>query len=302
MTDHFNAARSQGAVPPAKGRAMRLRVGHRITIRTSQPTPLICMMTPHVERHHDYLAPEVARTEPQVPVHSYFDVYGNICRRMVAPTGSFTISSDITLQDGGDLDAFQPDAEEWPVEALPDDVLGYLVPSRYVETDLISDEAWGLFGNIPPGWNRVQQIVDYVNGRTIFDYQRASSTRTATQALTQRTGVCRDFAHMALAYLRTMNIPARYVNGYLGDIGIPPVADPMDFCAWIEVFLGGRWWTFDPRNNARRIGRVVIARGHDAADVPLINSFGPHVLESFTVWCDAVDEAGNVVNIPAPAA
>lgn len=279
---------------------MLLRIGYDITINTDRPTPLICLMTPHVSRHHDYLAPESFDTAPQVPAHSYFDLFGNIARRMIAPGGDFTLRSDITLRDSGAPDPVDETAGEWPVEALPDEVLSFLAGSRYVETDLVGQEAWDLFGGLRPGWNRVQRIVEYVNGRTTFDYLQASSTRTATQALSERTGVCRDFAHMALAYIRAMNIPARYVNGYLGDIGIPPVEDPMDFCAWIEVFLGGRWWTFDPRNNARRIGRVVIARGRDAADVPMINSFGPHRLESFTVWCDAVDEGGNVIEIPPP--
>ncbi len=275
---------------------MLLRVGYDITISTEKPTPLICLMTPHMSRHGDFLTPEAAVTVPQTPAHSYFDLFGNIGRRLVAPAGSLTMRSDLIVNDSGELDPIDETAEEWPVEALPDDVLTFLGGSRYVETDLISQEAWDLFGNVPAGWSRVQRIVEHVNTRTTFDYQQASSTRTATQALSEHVGVCRDFAHMALAYLRAMNIPARYVNGYLGDIGIPPVADPMDFCAWIEVYLGGRWWTFDPRNNARRIGRVVIARGRDAADVPLINSFGPHRLDSFKVWCHPVDEVGNEID------
>ncbi|MBK4215953.1 transglutaminase family protein [Paracoccus caeni] len=272
---------------------MLLRVGHRITIRTQQDTPLICMVTPHVSRHDDYTAPEKMQTDPQVPVHSYFDAYGNICRRLVAPAGLFTLSSDITLRDDGARDPVDYAAEEWQVEALPDEALKFLVSSRYVESDLISQEAWDRFGAVPAGWQRVQAVVDHVHSHLRFDYQNASATRTAMNANYEGVGVCRDFAHLALAYLRALNIPARYVNGYLGDIGIPPVDDPMDFCAWIEVFLGGRWWTFDPRNNQRRIGRVVIARGHDAADVPLMNSFGQHYLEDFTVWCHPVDQQGN---------
>lgn len=275
---------------------MLLRVGYDITISTDQPTPLICLMTPHTSRQNDFLAPEKITTDPQVPAHSYYDLFGNIGRRLVTPGGPLNMRSDLTVTDSGELDPMDEAAEEWPVEALPDDVLSFLGGSRYVETDLVSQEAWDLFGNVPAGWNRVQRIVEHVNGRTTFDYQQASSTRTATQALSGHVGVCRDFAHMALVYLRAMNIPARYVNGYLGDIGIPPVADPMDFCAWIEVYLSGRWWTFDPRNNARRIGRVVIARGRDAADVPLINSFGPHTLDRFKVWCHPVDEAGNEID------
>lgn len=272
---------------------MRIRVGHEMTIQTAQDTPLISLTTPEPARHRDYVFPEDARTAPHVPVQSYVDRFGNICRRMVAPAGSFTIYSDITLNDPGTRDEADPDAAEWPVEALPPEVLGFLTASRYVETDLVSDEAWSLFGQVAPGWNRVQHIVDHVNGKLVFDYQQASQFRTAASARKDRVAVCRDFAHLTLAYLRALNIPARYVNGYVGDIGVPAADAPMDFAAWIEVFLGGKWWTFDPRNNDRRIGRVVVARGMDAADVPLIHSFGPHSLSSFRVWCHAVDEAGN---------
>ena len=275
---------------------MLLRIGHEITIEADQPTPLICLVTPHVSRQADFTGPELVETDPQVPVHSYFDLYGNICRRMIAPAGLFTLRGDVTLYDSGEKDPIVRDAQEWPVEALPDDVLTFLTGSRYVETDLISQEAWDLFGNIPPGWDRVQQIVDYANGRLRFDYQQARSTRTASDAQREQVGVCRDFAHLALGFLRALNIPARYVNGYLGDIGVPDVGAPMDFSAWIEVFLGGKWHTFDPRNNAARIGRVVVARGHDAADVPLINSFGQHRLVKFDVWCDAVDKQGTKID------
>ncbi|AUH62940.1 transglutaminase-like domain-containing protein [Paracoccus zhejiangensis] len=275
---------------------MRLRVGHEITISADRDTPLVCLVAPHVSRQGDFLGPELVETDPQVPIHSYFDLYGNICRRLIAPAGRFTLRGDVTLLDDGQVDEVDEAAPEWPVEALPDDVLTFLTGSRYVETDLISQEAWDLFGGVAPGWGRVQHIVDYANARLTFDYQQASATRTATEANAGRVGVCRDFAHLALAFLRALNIPARYVNGYLGDIGVPDPGHPMDFSAWIEVYLGGKWYTFDPRNNAARIGRVVVARGHDAADVPLLNSFGAHRLEKFTVWCDAVDEQGQKID------
>jgi transglutaminase-like putative cysteine protease len=177
-----------------------------------------------------------------------------------------------------------PLACETPVEELPDDVLGYLLGSRYCETDHLSGLAWNLFGHMPPGWARVQAIVDYVHNRLSFGYGYARSTRTAAQAHEERVGVCRDFAHLAITLCRCMNIPARYVNGYLGDIGVPEDPAPMDFSAWVEVFLDGKWYTFDPRHNMRRIGRVVIARGRDATDVPLLHSFGPHRLSLFKVW------------------
>lgn len=272
---------------------MLIRVGHEITITTAQDTPLICLTAPHVSRQGDFTAPEVVTTDPQTPIHSYFDGYGNICRRMVAPQGQFTLRGDVTLHDDGQRDPVDETAEEWPVEALPDEALNFLTGSRYVETDLLSQEAWDRFGMVKPGWSRVQAVVDYAHSHLTFDYQQARATRTAAEANIEGVGVCRDFAHLTLAYLRALNIPARYVNGYVGDIGVPAVPDPMDFAAWTEVFLGGKWWTFDPRNNQRRIGRVVVARGHDAADVPLINSFGQHTLDSFTVWCHPVDKQGN---------
>jgi transglutaminase-like putative cysteine protease len=272
---------------------MRIRIGHEMTIQTPQDTPLICLTTPETARQRDYVFPEDFTTTPSVPVQSYVDRFGNICRRMMAPAGAFTIYSDITVNDPGTRDEADLNAAEWPVEALPTEVLGFLTASRYVETDLVSDEAWRLFGNVAPGWNRVQYIVDHVNGSLVFDYKLASQFRTAASARNDGVAVCRDFAHLALAYLRALNIPARYVNGYVGDIGVPPAAAAMDFAAWIEVFLGGKWWTFDPRNNERRIGRVVVARGLDAADVPLINTFGPHTLTGFRVWCFPVDDQGN---------
>lgn len=275
---------------------MLIRIGHEMTISTPSDTPLICLVAPHVSRQQDFVAPETVRTTPQTPIRHYYDSFGNTCRRMIAPAGQFTLCGDVTLRDSGALDEIDLNATEWPVEALPDDALTFLTSSRYVESDLISQEAWDLFGNVPPGWGRIQYIIDYVHARLRFDYQQASSTRTACQANLDGVGVCRDFAHLALAFIRAMNIPARYVNGYVGDIGVPPVEDPMDFAAWIEVFLGGKWYTFDPRNNQRRIGRVVVARGRDATDVPLLNSFGQHSLDRFKVWCYPVDQFGNEID------
>jgi transglutaminase-like putative cysteine protease len=190
---------------------------------------------------------------------------------------------DATIEDAGKPDRVALNAQEVPVPNLPDDSLVYLMGSRYCETDRLSQIAWDIFGAVAPGWGRVQAICDFVHNHIRFDYMQARSTRTAFETYHERVGVCRDFAHLAVAFCRCLNIPARYVNGYLGDIGVPAV-DPMDFSAWIEVFLDGEWYTFDPRNNTPRIGRIVVARGRDAADIPLINSFGPHVLKAFRVW------------------
>jgi transglutaminase-like putative cysteine protease len=216
------------------------------------------------------------------------DVFGNACRRFIAPPGDLLIRSDCVIEDSGNVDVISPDAEQIPVSHLPDDVLVFLMGSRYCETDRLSQIAWNLFGGTAPGWPRVQAICDFVQQRITFDYQAARSTRSAYEAYEEQVGVCRDFAHLSIALCRCMNIPARYVNGYLGDIGVP-VRDPMDFSAWMEVYLGGRWWTFDARNNMPRIGRIVIARGRDAADVAMLTSFGSHILNRFTVWTFEVD-------------
>ena len=268
---------------------MLIRYVYEITINCPQPTPLVCLLAVHEDRAADIRAPETVFTTPKVPTTTYRDMFGNRCRRLVAPAGDLTMWGDATIEDSGELDPVDWSAREVPVADLPDDCLVYLMGSRYCETDRLSQVAWDLFGNVAPGWGRVQAVCDFVNGHIRFDYQQARSTRTAFDAYNERVGVCRDFAHLAVAFCRCLNIPTRYVNGHLGDIGVP-VINPMDFSAWMEVWLDGAWRTFDPRNNKRRIGRIVVARGRDAADIPLINSFGPHLLKSFRVWTYEVTE------------
>ncbi len=262
---------------------MLIRYGYEITLTCTQPTALVCLLSVHEDRADEIRVPETTFTTPDVPVSTYRDLFGNRCRRLVAPAGDLMIWGDATIEDDGKLDPVVPEARETPVPDLPDECLGYLMGSRYCETDRLSQIAWDTFGKIPPGWSRVQTICDFVQAHIRFDYMQARATRTAFDAFHERVGVCRDFAHLAITFCRCLHIPARYVNGHLGDIGVP-VVDPMDFSAWMEVFLDGAWHTFDARNNVPRIGRIVVARGRDAADVPLINSFGPHVLKSFRVW------------------
>lgn len=262
---------------------MLIRYGYEITLTCQQPTALVCLLSVHEDRAADIRAPETTFTNPDIPVSTYRDLFGNRCRRLVAPAGDLTIWGDATIEDDGRLDKVVLNARELAVPDLPDDSLVYLMGSRYCETDRLSQIAWDIFGAVAPGWGRVQSICDFVHNHIRFDYMQARSTRTAFETYHERVGVCRDFAHLALAFCRCLNIPARYVNGHLGDIGVP-VVDPMDYSAWIEVFLDGEWYTFDPRNNMPRIGRIVVARGRDAADIPLINSFGPHVLKAFRVW------------------
>ncbi|CAN5186623.1 transglutaminase family protein [soil metagenome] len=269
---------------------MLIRYGYEITVFCSQPTAMVTQLGIREGREADLRKPEDFRTTPDIATHLYHDQFGNACRRFLAPVGPLTIYSDNLIEDTGQPDPYMPDAIQHDVADLPDDCLVYLMGSRYCETDRLSQMAWDTFGHIAPGWGRVQAICDFANARIVFNYQNARSTRTAAEAYEERTGVCRDFAHLAVALCRAMNIPARYVNGYLGDIGVPVVL-PMDFAAWIEVYLGGAWRTFDPRNNVRRVGRIVIAHGRDAADVAMIYSFGPHDLVKFEVW--ASEEKGS---------
>jgi transglutaminase-like putative cysteine protease len=247
---------------------------------------VISLLEIHPERHADIKRQTRVLTSPSVPTRTYRDRHGNICRRFTAPAGSFRILYDAAVEDSGETDEVNTLAREMPVADLPDDVLVYLLGSRYCETDHLSNTAWQLFGQLPPGWVRVQAIVDYVNSRLSFGYGYARATRTAAQAHEERVGVCRDFAHLAITLCRCMNIPARYVNGYLGDIGVPADPAPMDFSAWMEVWLGDRWWTFDPRHNSTRKGRVLIGRGRDASDVAMVTTFGAPQLEAMTVYAE----------------
>ncbi|MGV7029884.1 transglutaminase domain-containing protein [Methylobacterium symbioticum] len=271
---------------------MKIRAGFNIAFDAAQATPMILMLSVHPSRMPDVLTPHVIRFDPPIEAHEYQDLFGNLCHRIVMPPGPLTISADFTVQDSGEPDLVVPEARQIPVQDLPDDVLVYLLGSRYCDTDKLSQTAWSLFGTAPEGWARVQAIVDYTHDRIRFDYLRADATRTAHDGFMQREGVCRDFAHLAIAFCRCMNIPARYATGYLGDIGVPPVPDPMDFSAWFEVFLDGpdgpRWYTFDARHNRPRIGRIVMARGRDATDCAITTNFGSVYLARFDVHTDAV--------------
>ncbi|MEO8536411.1 MAG: transglutaminase family protein [Betaproteobacteria bacterium] len=269
---------------------MKIRIGFEIDYRCPQPTPMILMLSVHYSRASDLVVPDHVIADPGVPMSAYRDTFGNWCTRIVAPAGPLRLSADAVVRDTGLPDVVVEDARQTPVEALPDDALLFLLGSRYCETDRLTQTAWQLFGSTPPGWNRVQAICDYVHDHITFGYEHARFTRTAYEAVHDRVGVCRDYAHLAVALCRCMNIPARYCTGYLGDIGIPPPNAPMDFAAWFEAYLDGQWYTFDPRNNVRRIGRVLIARGRDAADVAIATTFGPNTLIRFVVHTDEIRE------------
>lgn len=263
---------------------MLIRVGYEIAIRCNEPTPMTTYLNLESARIPDIQCERGPTATPDVRLETFRDLFGNRCLRLVAPTGNLSLKYDAVVKDSGRPDPVEENAAEVSVDKVPVECLTYLSASRYCETDELSTLAWNLFGHIKPGWGRVQAICDYVNQRLTFSYGFARATRTAMQAHEERAGVCRDFTHLAVAFCRCMNIPARYVNGYLGDIGVPADPAPMDFNAWFEVFLDGKWHTFDARHNQRRIGRIVVARGRDAADIPLIHTFGPHELTNFKVW------------------
>ena len=267
---------------------MLIRVGFRLQFRLPQPTPLIAMLSVHYSRYGDLVRADDLVASPRVPFQCYRDGFGNWCTRMVAPAGEFVLSTDGVFRDDRQPDPVAPAARQHAVQDLPDDTLVYLLGSRYCDTDLLAEEAWRLFGQGDPGWPRVQAVCDFVHTHLTFGYEHARATRTASQALTDGHGVCRDFTHLAITLCRCLNIPARYCTGYLGDIGEPPPYAPGDFAAWMEVYLEGRWWVFDPRNHTPRIGRILVARGRDAADVPLTQTFGLHEMSNFRVWTDEV--------------
>ncbi len=267
---------------------MHIRAGYELSFDCRQPTPMLLLVSVHPSRAADLVTPGIITFDPPTSAVPYQDSFGNTCTRIIAPPGRLTIATDFVIRDSGAPDEVVPGAMQHPVETLPDDALVFLLGSRYCETDKLSETAWSLFGNTPFGWARVQAICDFVHNHLTFSYENARSTRTAWEAYQEQTGVCRDFAHLAVTFCRCMNIPARYCTGYLGDIGIPPVDYPMDFSAWFDVYLGGRWYTFDARHNTPRIGRILMGRGRDATDVAISTSFGSAPLSGFRVVTDEV--------------
>jgi transglutaminase-like putative cysteine protease len=265
---------------------MKLRVGFEMHYEFPQPTPVIMVLGTHFTRASDIIVPDYLTTSPSVPIAPYRDMFGNWCSRIVAPTGHMRLFADGVINDSGLPDPVHASAAQHLIEELPSDTLVYLLGSRYCETDRLSDIAWKLFEHTPPGWARVQAICDFVHNHIVFGYEHARATKTAWEAYSEGKGVCRDYAHLAIAFCRCMNIPARYCTGYLSDIGTPKPWAAGDFAGWFEAYLGGHWHMFDPRNNVPRIGRVLIAQGRDASDVPITQTFGPNTLVSFKVWTD----------------
>lgn len=270
---------------------MFIRIGYEIAFDFPADTPLLAMLRLHPSREANLRQPEAFSVSPDFPHRDFIDGFGNRCTRFVAPKGRAILRSDAVVEDDGQLDPQKLDAIQHPVQELPDETLQFLIGSRYCEVDSdLNDFAWNRFKDSGPGWARVQTVCDFVHHHLRFDYQQARRDRTAKDAFREGVGVCRDFTHLAITLCRCLNIPARYATGYLGDIGVPPVPSPMDFSAWFEAYLGGAWHTFDARHNQPRIGRILMARGRDAADAALTTAFGQNRLESFKVWTDEIQE------------
>ncbi|GCE14694.1 transglutaminase-like domain-containing protein [Tengunoibacter tsumagoiensis] len=264
---------------------MQIRVGCEFRYEATWPTPTILQVQPHPDGPLQVLH-ETWQLTPSVSMHGYRDMYANQCQRLVMPVGEHVWSYDAVVEVADGTDEYAPDAIQHPVESLPDEVLVYLLPSRFCLSDVLSNRAWELFGQTQPGWSRVQAICDWVHTNIRFQYGTSRPTTTAVDVCEQGVGVCRDFTHLGVTFCRAMNIPARYVFGYIPDIGVPIADAPMDFCAWMEVYLSNRWWTFDPRNNIPRTGRVLVGRGRDALDVAMVTTYGSPGLTQMTVWAD----------------
>jgi transglutaminase-like putative cysteine protease len=267
---------------------VELDVGYELIYDLPQPTPMLLVLHIHYTRASDILVPDHILTDPPVPLVAYRDGFGNWCSRIVAPAGRFRIASNAVVRDSGKPDTAVKDAQQHSIEDLPEEALVFLLASRYCDTEKLSQTAWDLFGQTQPGWARVQAICDYVNGALKFQYGTSFPNTSALDALRAATGVCRDYAQVAVTFCRALNIPARYAFGYLPDVDVPPPTSPMDFCAWFEAYLGDRWWTFDPRNNVCRVGHIAIARGRDALDTAMVTTYGDARLTGMTVWADRV--------------
>jgi transglutaminase-like putative cysteine protease len=266
---------------------VKIKLGFNVRFNLVGPTSAIVLLKVYPGKYR-FIQPEFLTVEPNIPREAFIDSFGNEATRMLAPPGPLAFTSDGIVEVDGQADAVDWNAPQHLINDLPVETLRFLFASRYCEVDRLMDFAWATFGGGPTGYQRVQAIVNFVHNHLRFDYQQASPFKSANDAFLQRQGVCRDFAHLSITLCRCMGIPARYATGYLGDIGVPYNPSPMDFSAWFEVYLGGRWFTFDARHNTPRIGRVVMAYGRDATDAALTSTFGPVALQHFEVWTTEV--------------
>ena len=269
---------------------MQIRIGFDIVTRQKALTPMVLLLHARPELVPNMVQADDLQLTPEIPVHLFTDSFGNRSARIIAPAGELRFFCEGIIEDDGKRDLVVPDAIQHPIEDLPDECLPYLLASRYCEVDKLSDFAWEQFGSGPLGWARVQAVSDFVHHHVTFGYNFARSTKSALDVFEEKNGVCRDYQHLAVTFCRALGIPARYATGYLSDIGAPTPA-AMDFSAWFEAYLGGRWYTFDARFNTPRIGRILMAVGRDAADCALLTTFGSHRLEKFVVVCEPVDKS-----------
>lgn len=276
---------------------MLIQVGYELILGVPSPTPTLLKLYLHPSYGPKVKYATHLHIEPETPVEEFVDNFGNRVGRLVLPSGQVRLWNEAIVEDSGQPDIVNWSAQRLPVQDLPVGVLPYLLGSRYCEVDRLSETAWNLFGQIPPGWTQVQAVCDWVHNNIQFGYEHARPTKTAYDVYLERTGVCRDFMHLAATFCRCLNIPARCAAGYLGDIGIPPQPFPMDFSAWFEVYLSHQWYTFDARHNEPRIGRIVMARGRDAVDIALTTSFGQVNLEKFTVWTHEISEVQSALAV-----
>ncbi len=267
---------------------MLIRFGFEIEIDCKGPVPMLLALSTHGDLDGTLITEDRVHVPENCGATQYLDRFGNTITRLVAPQGQTRLWCDSVAEVSGAQDEYAPNARQHPIEELPTEVLPYLMASRYCDSDNLTGQAWGLFQYSNDGWARVQAICDFVHSHVTFGYQFGRASKTASEVFREKTGVCRDFAHLAISLCRAMNIPARYASGYLGDIGVP-YSGAGDFCAWFEVYLGGRWYTFDARYNKRRIGRILMVHGADAADVAMVTSFGSYDLKYFRVWTNEID-------------
>lgn len=267
---------------------MLIRCGYDIEFSTDMQVAMMAMLSVHPSRHKDLRTSQRLNASPDIPLYHFEDGFGNVASRLTIPPGNVILSCDFVIEDSGQPDRQLPGGPQARVEELPDTVIPFLLGSRYCETDRLMDVAWANFGHLSTARGRVGAIVNFVHQHIEFGYRHARADKTAWDAYQERQGVCRDFAHLAIALCRCMNIPARYCTGYLGDIGVPPADAPMDFSAWFDVYLAGDWYSCDARHNIPRIGRILMARGRDATDVALTTAFGPANLIGFQVHTDEV--------------
>lgn len=268
---------------------MDVRVGFRLNFDLPAETPMLLVVEPReLPSQHILNAREHVSTPSRF--EKYIDSHGNLVWRVLAGPGPLEVSQDLIVRVSAQPDPQCPGLPKSRIEDLPSEVLQFLLPSRYVDSDLLLQEAWDRFGSVQGGWAQVQAISDHLFGACTYGSGSTSST-TAQQAYGSGIAVCRDFAHMGVAFCRALNIPARYAYGYLGDIDVPAVPTPMDFHAWFEAWIDGAWRTFDARHNQPRVGRVLIATGRDAADVAFATTFGAAKLSGMTVWADKASDA-----------